>query len=114
MLLLRRAEKGGRPVNATTTEIIATTSEAIDERRWEPMPQVGSGVSQKVLWQVDRSQAGLMRIEPHGEVAWHAHRSAHHHIWVLTAPSTWGEGSSDLVPTPTCRPVLITGWRPWG
>jgi quercetin dioxygenase-like cupin family protein len=90
-------------VNTTTTDILTVTSDSVDDRDWQPLQQVGTGVTHKVLWQEERSLAGIMRIEPHGQVDWHAHRSAHHHIWVLegavdVAGRILGPGSYAHVP----------------
>jgi quercetin dioxygenase-like cupin family protein len=104
-------------VNTATTDIVTAPSESIEGQRWEPMPQVGTDVLQKVLWQAGRSQAGLMRIEPRGEVAWHSHRSAHHHIWVLegtvdVAGRVIGPGSYAHVPAGVDHRLAAVGSAP--
>ena len=55
----------------------------LDGLPWEPLPAIGTGVDHRVLWHSGDSMAGVMRLAPGGSVSEHAHRRAHHHLWVL-------------------------------
>jgi quercetin dioxygenase-like cupin family protein len=55
----------------------------IDGLPWEDLPAIGEGVRHKVLWRSGSSVAGLMRLARGGFVGPHAHRRAHHHLWVV-------------------------------
>jgi quercetin dioxygenase-like cupin family protein len=98
-------------------DILTATSESIEQSRWQPMQQMGTGVSHKVLWQAGHSVAGIMRIEPHGQVEWHSHRAAHHHIWVLegtvdVAGTLLGPGSYAHVPAGVDHRLAAVGAAP--
>jgi quercetin dioxygenase-like cupin family protein len=69
---------------ATVAPPVVLTAGDIDRIRWEPLPEVGEGVSHQLLWRSGASLAGVMRVEQGGCVSSHAHRQAHHHIWVLS------------------------------
>lgn len=46
-----------------------------------------SGMGQtrsKLLWRAGDSIAGVMEVDPHGELPTHVHRDAHHHVSVLS------------------------------
>jgi quercetin dioxygenase-like cupin family protein len=55
----------------------------IDALVAQPHPELGVGVSGRVLWRSGPSQAGVMQIEPDGQLERHTHRAAHHHMWIL-------------------------------
>lgn len=67
---------------APSVEAVVLTGPQVEHRPWEPLAAVGPGVSHKPLWDSGESVAGLMRLEVGGEVLPHAHRQAHHHLWV--------------------------------
>jgi hypothetical protein len=78
---------------ATTHAALAFGPAEIAGISWEPLLTVGQGVEHRVLWRSGTSMAGIMRIAPGGEVWRHAHRRAHHHLWVLDGRgSTIGHG----------------------
>ena len=55
----------------------------LDGLPWEVLPGIGEGVDHKVLWRSGDSVAGVMRLAVGGSVAPHAHRVAHHHLWII-------------------------------
>ena len=61
---------------------------AIDGLPWEPLP--GLDVVHKVLWRSGDSMAGLMRLEPGQAIESHAHRRAHHHVWIVEGTCSIG------------------------
>ena len=67
----------------TTHDPVLLEHFVLDGLPWEPLPAVGEGVEHKVLWHSDGSMAGLMRLAAGGAVGLHAHRQAHHHLWVV-------------------------------
>ena len=67
---------------------VVLDGEEIAALPWEPLARIGAGVSHRVLWRSGDSIAGVMRIEAGGHVEPHAHRHAHHHLWVLEGTVT--------------------------
>lgn len=49
---------------------------------WEPFPG-SDGVEHRVLYQDERSVAGLLRLHPGGAEPTHLHLNGGHHLWVL-------------------------------
>lgn len=64
--------------------IVTLTPEEIAAIPEQQMPELGEGVSHRVIWHGGASLAGVMRIAPGGHLDEHVHRWAHHHFWILT------------------------------
>jgi quercetin dioxygenase-like cupin family protein len=56
--------------------------ESVLARPREPL-RASTGVTYAVLWQRAGSYAGVMWLEPGGEVMSHVHPAAAHHVWVV-------------------------------
>ena len=78
---------------STAHDPVLLDARMIDAAEWEPLDAIGRGVSHKVLWRSGDSLSGVMRLEVGGHVEEHAHRQAHHHLWVL-------EGTVEVLGTP--------------
>lgn len=76
----------------TDNDPVLLESFVLDGLEWAPLPAIGESVDHKVLWQSGDSMSGLMRLAPGGSVSEHAHRAAHHHLWVI-------EGSIEVLAT---------------
>jgi quercetin dioxygenase-like cupin family protein len=74
----------------TITEPVVVTAEDIDRLPTVALPAIGTGVSNRVLWETANAVGGLMRIRAHGLVDEHVHEEASHDIWIV-------EGSCDTV-----------------
>jgi mannose-6-phosphate isomerase-like protein (cupin superfamily) len=57
----------------------AETVDRLPARRLRGMESTPS----KLLWRSGDSVAGLMYVEPGGDLTLHRHRHAHHHAWVV-------------------------------
>ena len=99
---------------ATVDAPIALGATDIDRLPWEPLAAVGTGVEHRVLWRSGSSLAGIIRIAPGGEVSAHAHRRAHHHLWVLDGEGRaldrpLGPGSYVHIPAGVQHAIQTTG-----
>jgi quercetin dioxygenase-like cupin family protein len=68
-------------------EPVVLTAEQIRSLPWESIHGFEQ-VTEQVLWRMNESCAGIMRIPADGEVPMHAHRESHHHIWVIDGTCT--------------------------
>ena len=41
-----------------------------------------------LLWRSEQSVAGVMYVDPGGELEPHCHRNAHHHVWICAGDAT--------------------------
>jgi quercetin dioxygenase-like cupin family protein len=62
---------------------VVLTQEMIENLPEQPLGDL-PGVRRRVLWQDGESEAGVLEIEPGQHLGTHAHRSNHHHFWVLS------------------------------
>jgi hypothetical protein len=86
----------------------------VDEAPWEELPEIGQGAAHKVLWRSGDSIAGLMRLADGGWIDSHAHRRAHHHLWVVDGAidvlgTTLGPGSYGHVPAGVTHGMVSSG-----
>lgn len=72
----------------TMTEPIVLGSTEIERLPTVQLPDIGTGVSHRVLWEQDGAIGGLMRIRSGGSVASHAHSASYHDIWVTDGTCT--------------------------
>ena len=63
------------------TSAVVLDARSIAGLDWQPFPD-HLGVDYKLLWTSGWSVAGVMRIREGASLRDHAHRRAHHHIWV--------------------------------
>lgn len=64
-------------------EPVVLDAAAVDGLSWKRL----SGMEQarsKLLWRAGESVAGVMDVDPHGEIPVHVHPGAHHHVWILS------------------------------
>jgi uncharacterized RmlC-like cupin family protein len=69
--------------STTVTQPVVLTSEAVDALPEIPVGDL-NGVTHKVLWQTADSMAGVLTVDAGHRLGSHAHRTNHHHVWVLT------------------------------
>jgi quercetin dioxygenase-like cupin family protein len=54
----------------------------VDQLRWQPFPG-STGVDNKVIYDLEHTVAGLLRLRPGAEEIRHLHLHGEHHLWVL-------------------------------
>ncbi|HWC36602.1 MAG TPA: cupin domain-containing protein [Mycobacteriales bacterium] len=66
-----------------TPTLFMIPRQRVAELPWEPMPGA-TGVEHRVLFEDERSVAGLLRLHPGAEELAHLHLHGEHHLWVLS------------------------------
>ena len=87
---------------ATPRTVLAASRQVVDHLPWQPLPGC-TGVSTKVISDVDGDVAGLLRLAPSAQEVQHVHGHGSHHLWVLSGSVVVGgmplpEGSYLHVP----------------
>ena len=69
-----------------TTDVVQPTVLASDEVRALPAVPLGNepGVTHQVVWRSGNSMGGVLTVEAGHRLGRHAHRTNHHHIWVVS------------------------------
>ena len=67
---------------STTAQPVVLTPEAIAALPLEPLGAL-AGVTHRIMWRSDTSEAGVMTVERGHHLGNHAHRENHHHMWIL-------------------------------
>jgi quercetin dioxygenase-like cupin family protein len=62
---------------------VVLTSDAVSALPAVPLGDL-AGVTHKVVWRAGNSMAGVLTVDAGHRLGSHAHRSNHHHIWVLS------------------------------
>lgn len=68
-------------------EAVVLDSGAVDGLSWKRLPGTEQARS-KLLWRAGASVAGIMEVDPYGELPVHVHPGAQHHMWVLSGRCT--------------------------
>jgi mannose-6-phosphate isomerase-like protein (cupin superfamily) len=69
-------------MDATVTTPTVLTAAAVADLPLEPLGRL-EGVRHRVLWQNGSSMAGVLTVAGGHRLGSHAHRTNHHHFWVL-------------------------------
>jgi quercetin dioxygenase-like cupin family protein len=100
-------------VEPMTMRAIVHTAEEIGRLPAVPLGSL-EGVVHRVLWQDDKSMAGVLTVEGGRSLGRHTHRANTHHIWVLEGTAeilgrTLGPGGYAHIPSGVEHDIDATG-----